>query len=439
MIRYLAILLTLAFAASWVCAQQTTIPSKPELTVSLEPRHVKTGDAYVQGQIVLRVQLVSPHPFEALNLQLPPIPGARTLTLSPPKTDEIHNYGFKGYVYETKLALFPEQSGRLTIPAIAAAGTVAVGPGKKESFTEAQPERQLTVKPIDPSYNAPWWLVADEATMREVWVPAPEELRVGDIARRNVIVTVYGVTAEHLPAIEQPTNEGYTIVGSATKANTDLTPDGAVATVRQFWDLRIDAEEVMSIRPIQLVFWNPATGVMASANLPAKRIEPLPRDVAARQAKLLNDARIAHRNRRIGLFAALSIPALGLLILMLATLYQSLPTRADRQLSQTCKASTTPAACLRAVTRWSRDSFGVDERITIRHLQQTLGGEAAERLDALQRALFAASDTTTEPVRLAQSLLSAARRQRRHAFWRQIMRGITSIVSPPSHLLERIR
>lgn len=426
-------------AAAPVLAQQRAIPSKPELNVSLEPWHVKTGGAYVQGQIVLRVQLVSPHPFEALQLELPPIVGARTLTLSPPKTDEIHNYGLKGYVYETKLALFPEQSGVLKIPAIAVAGAIAIGSGQNQSFAEAQPEQFVTVKPIDPGYDTPWWFVADAVTMEEVWTPTPEELRVGDVVRRHITVTVNGVTAEHLPAIEQPANDGYSVVGSETTTKTDLTPDGAVATVRRFWDLRIDSEEVMSISPIQLAFWDPAAGAMASADLPAKRIEPLPRDVAARRARLLSDALLAHRNRRIGLFAALSVPALGLLILIAAMLYKSLPIRADRRLSQTCKGNTTPAACFRAVIRWSHDSFGIDDRSTIGHLQQTFGGEAAGRLDALQRALFAPSDATTEPVRLAQSLVKAARRQRRHAFWRQIVRGVTSIISPSSHLLEHTR
>ncbi len=108
MTRFLSILLFFAFAAPPALAQQTAIPNQPELTVSLQPRHVKTGGAYVQGQIRLRVQLVSPHPFEALQLDLPPIAAARTLTLSQPHTRKIHNFSREGYVYETRLALFPE-------------------------------------------------------------------------------------------------------------------------------------------------------------------------------------------------------------------------------------------------------------------------------------------------------------------------------------------
>ena len=153
MTRFLSILLFFAFAAPPALAQQTAIPNQPELTVSLQPRHVKTGGAYVQGQIRLRVQLVSPHPFEALQLDLPPIAAARTLTLSPPHTRKIHNFGREGYVYETRLALFPEHSGVLTIPSVSVVGAVAVGSDQQESFAEVSPEMFVTVKPIDPDYT----------------------------------------------------------------------------------------------------------------------------------------------------------------------------------------------------------------------------------------------------------------------------------------------
>ena len=436
MIQWIPIFLFFAFAAHPVVAQQTAIPNQPELTVSLEPRHVKAGRAYVQGQIKLRVQLVSPHPFAALKLDLPPIAAARALTLSPPQTRKIYNFGREGYVYETRLALFPEQSGALTVPSISVVGAMSVGLDQKESFAEVNPEMRVTVKPIDPDYEARWWLVADAATMTEVWSPPPEELRVGDIVRRDVTVTVHGVTAAHLPALDLANNGSYSVVGSATATATHLTPDGVVATLRRFWDLRIETEAVISISPIRLAFWDPAAGAMASASLPAKRIEPLPRDAAALQHRLMHDAVTAHRNRRIGLFAALSVPGLALLALMVMALHTFLPTRADRRLSQTCAGPASPVICFQAVTRWSRDSFVPDDCNGIGHLQQKVGGEAVDRLDTLQAALFSASEVGHEPERLAQSLVHAARRHRLHQCWQSILRGLYRLVGTRQNLID---
>ncbi len=436
MIKFLPILFFFAWSVPLVLAQQTAIPNKPTLTVSVEPPHVRAGGGYVQGQIVMRVQLVSPHPFDALQLNLPTIADARILTLSPPQTREIQNYALKGYVYETRLALFPEQSGVLTIPAISVVGAVAVGSGRTAPFVEVNPEMLVTIRPIDPDYDAPWWLVADAIAITEEWAPPPEELRVGDIVRREITVTAYGATAEHLPTIEQLIDGGYSVAGSNTTVATDLTPHGVIATLRQYWDLRVESEEVISISPIQLAFWDPAAGAMAAASLPAKRIEPLTPNPVARRAQLMNAAITAHRNQRISLFAALSVPALGLLVLVGAILYKSLPTRADRRLTRTCTANATPAACFRAVTIWSHEHVGTGDRNLIGHLQQTFGCEAAERLHTLQLALFSASDIPAEPKRLARSLVAASRRHRRHGFIRDCFTWLSKIVYAPQDAVE---
>ena len=436
MSKFLWILLFAAFIASLAQAQQTAIPSRPRLSVDIEPRRVKTQGGYVQGQIVLRVQLVSPHPFEALQLTLPPIAKARALTLSPPRTREIHNYGLKGYLYETKLALFPEQSGTLTIPSIAVVGAVAIGSGRTASFAEVKPAMPIAIKPIDPSYDAPWWLVAEAIAMTEIWTPAPDTLSVGDIVRREITVTAHGVTAEHLPNIEQPDDRGYSVVGSEATAKTGLTPDGAVAILRQVWDLRIESEAVMAIAPIQLPFWDPATGAIGVASLPARRIEPLPRQAEARRAQLMREAMNAHRNRRMGLFAVLSLPALALLALAGALLYTWLPTRADRRLSQSCAANATPAMCFRAVAQWSRASFDAADGNLMDRLQQICDGEAAVRLHTLQLALFAASGAPLEPRRLARALIAAARRRRLDRFKCVCVSLVAEIVCAPRERVQ---
>ena len=72
------VLLTLTAAA---VAQQVAIPVSPQLRVIIEPNHVLRNGAYVQGQILLRVLLASPHPFAAIDFDMPEIAGARVVTL----------------------------------------------------------------------------------------------------------------------------------------------------------------------------------------------------------------------------------------------------------------------------------------------------------------------------------------------------------------------
>lgn len=398
----------------------SNVPEKPMLIVRLEPNHIKTRGAYVQGQIHLSIQLVSPTTFEKLNLKLPIMEDVRVFTLQKPSTRKVNTYALDGYVYETKIALFPQKSGLLRIPPIIVSGAIARGRGKREAFTEVHPEIVIPIKPMDANYGPVWWLVADNVMMTQTWSSALDTLKAGDTVRRTINLTVAGATVEQLPNFEHDERAGYAVVGTEVSSKTKLTGEGVIAELEQSWDLRIETEDVVTISPIRLYFWNPRVGAQAVATLPSRRIEPLPRDTAERQAQLMNDAINTHQNRRIGLYAALSIPLLALLALMLMVFYRYLPTRADRVFARACAAGATPASCYRAVNQWSRASFGGNGRGLIERLQRQFGGEARTQLDTLQHTLFATSSTPTVPDRLSGSLVSAARRLRLRQFWQRL-------------------
>ena len=146
------VLLTLTGAA---VAQQVAIPVTPQLRIIIEPNHVLRNGAYVQGQVLLRILLVSPHPFSAINFAMPEIAGARVITLFAPKTRTIHLYDKIGYAYDTRLALFPEQSGTLIIPEITITGEVANEVGEREPFDLSNPTVEIPVHPINPPGG--WW------------------------------------------------------------------------------------------------------------------------------------------------------------------------------------------------------------------------------------------------------------------------------------------
>ena len=98
-IIFTAVLLILAGTA---VAQQVAIPVSPQLRVLVEPSHVLRNGAYVQGQVLLRVLLASPHPFSGIDFAMPEISGARVITLIKPRTRTIHVYDKMGYAYETR-------------------------------------------------------------------------------------------------------------------------------------------------------------------------------------------------------------------------------------------------------------------------------------------------------------------------------------------------
>lgn len=378
-------------------AQQTAIPARPELSVLLEPRAVRMHGAYVQAQVRLRMQVVSPHPFTALHLDLPPIENARVLTLIKPRTREIQVYGHTGYAYETRLALFPEQSGELHIPPITVSGEVTPEGGQARSFSEHWGGIRVPVHPVDPSYESRWWMVADQVEMEESWTPSLDQVRVGDLLQRHLRLTVHGIRAEQLPAFEQGRNAGYAVIGSSADSRTEVTPDGLVAHLRQTWDLQIRSAQVLYVSPLRADYWDPAARKPASASLPGTRIEPLPRDLEAIRANLIKEAMDAHQRKRISAHAVLWLTLLGLVILVAAVVAKMLPTRADLRLRRKCENANSPVDCLAAAMAWSAETYGCSGGAVVRQLRTRFGAGETEALERLQAVVFSRAASPCRP------------------------------------------
>ncbi|MGY9057758.1 MAG: hypothetical protein ACKVGZ_19560 [Alphaproteobacteria bacterium] len=417
--RVLALLwLTLiGLAPIQALAQQSAIPSKPSLTVLIEPRHVNTGGAYVQGQIKLRAMLVSPHPFEKLNLAFPKITGARVLTLAEPKTREIRIYNQTGYIYETRLAIFPESSGELTIPTIGVSGVVVDAQGQNIAFNESQPGFTIPIRPINPDLAADWWLVADRIEMTETWTPDPKEFRYGDTVQRHVTITTHGVSVEQLPEIKLGGNSGYAIVGSSMNAKNKLTKDGVIGVVEQTWDLLVESTDVFYISPMRADYWDPEADAPASAILGSKRIEPLVRDPKVARQALIQDAVTAYERQKIGLLVVIAVPATLIVGVLVFFGLAALPTIADRALGRQLKQATALDEAMKAVLNWAQISFDWRGIATVERLISALPPAAARPLQELQNCLFNDQKAATRYVKVSQILVTGTRQRRLEARW----------------------
>ena len=412
------VLLTLTAAA---VAQQVAIPVSPQLRVIIEPNHVLRNGAYVQGQILLRVLLASPHPFAAIDFDMPEIAGARVVTLFRPKTRTIHVYEKIGYAYETRLSLFPEQSGTLIIPAITMTGAVTNEAGETEPFDLANPTIEIPVHPINPALEDSWWMVADAVEISEDWTPEPDQFRVGDTVRRHVSVVAHGVSIQQLPHIEQYANQGYAVVGAWQDGKTDLTKDGMVARLKQTWDLRIQSGDAIYISPIEIHYWDPDADQPAVARLPSKRVEPLARDPEAVRRTLVEAAMTAHEGRRLGALVLLAIPMVACLLLLALALYAARLTRADRRLLAECGAEVGPVDGLAAVLRWSEASFGLRGVRALSGLRDCLGSRGHDPLERLEKAAFGGANPVIDTHAGARVMVSAVRRERLRALGRRLM------------------
>ena len=427
-------LLTLTGAA---VAQQVAIPVSPQLRVIVEPNHVLRNGAYVQGQVLLRVLLASPHPFAAIDFSMPEIAGARVVTLFAPKTRTIHVYDKTGYAYETRLSLFPEQSGTLVIPPITIIGSVTNEEGERELFDLSKPAVEILVHPINRALEDSWWMVADAVEISEDWTPDPDQFRVGDTVRRHVNVVAHGVSVEQLPHIEQSANQGYAVVGAWQDGKTILTKTGLVANLKQTWDLRIQSGDAMYISPIQIHYWDAAANQPAVARLPSKRVEPLARDPEAVRRTLVEAAMTAHRAQRLGALVLVSIPVAAFLLLLALVLYVARLTTADRRLLAECGADPGAVKGLAAVLTWSEASFGLRGARGLSGLRERLGWAGQDPLEDLEKAVFDVGGPLIDTRAAARVIVSASRRERLRGLSRQLMAPFAILLHAPRLHLER--
>lgn len=407
-------------------AYQETVAfeEEPLLSVIIEPEDVFTGGAFVQGEIVVTVRVSSLLPFEALNVEMPVIEGARVETLIKPRMREVRSYAGKGYVLERVIAIYPQKSGKLVLPPIRATGRVEPEKDKPLDFVEESPEITLDVAGIAPGFRGDWWLVSRALTISETWSVPIEDLREGDVVRREITITAAGVPYERLPQIQASRTSGIEATDAGTTGNTLKTRDGVVGTLTRAWDLKIGVGDTLYVSPIGIDYWDPGEQVQKKAGLSGHRIEPLPPDEDAIARALMAEAASRRNDARWIAVAVGALVAMPLLGVFLSWLWALIPTRADRRLVAACGADPSPAAVYRAATHWAADSD-----LDPRRIGQDGGGELVQKL-------FAGGSDDVDARAVGAALCRASRRDRVGRTRRNWGRLASRILGQPRRLVR---
>lgn len=339
--------------------QGVRIPDMPELRVVIGPDEALKTNGYVDGQLVMRIQLVSAHPFEALSLKPPVIPTAETIQVLRPRTRKVSTYAGQGYVFETAIAILPRESGVLAIPPVTAVGMVEPEKGREVNFNLASATVQVKIAAPTPDfsdpYSDPWELVAHRVEMDEDWSVPVEDIRVGEVIKRRIQLRAWGTTAERLPELEHPRTRGIRVSSPEVTLRTEKSPDGLLATAEYVWSLQAEPQQVAFIAPVGLPYWHPVEHRRRKAAVPGHRLEPLPADSAQIAARLMAEANAAQARDRAAGFAIAAVIAAPVVVFLLSLLRAWLPTRADLRLKSAC-AGAGPKAMYRSFCFWLTDS-----------------------------------------------------------------------------------
>lgn len=240
---------------------------------------------YVQAQAILTLSVYhSLALYDDSRLSPLEIAEARVEPLGAQRTYEILIGGVRHGVIETRYALFPQQSGELTIPALLfsataldpdAASQQPFGPRSGRPVQVRSPSLTLQVKPKPADYpaGAPW-LPARVLSLSEHWSPQPDKVQVGDSLTRSLLIRAEGLASSQLPLLEtrvlepwlrrypeQPRlsnrNGAYGLIGSREESSA-LVPTVAG---------RIE------LPALEVVWWNTVEDRLMRSQLPAHTLE----------------------------------------------------------------------------------------------------------------------------------------------------------------------
>jgi len=251
------------------------------IEVSAEP-----GEAYVQSQVIYRAKL-----FRAVNvanatLSEPVISGIDAVVekLGDDREYETTRDGRRFVVLERSYAIFPQQSGALTIAPLTFEGQVVNrARGMFDVFEQGGPIRRvrsaevaIDVKAVPAAENRQQWLPAREVRLVEEWpegVDLSQPVSAGEPLTWTLTLIADGLTAAQLPAVTPQMPDGMKAYPDQARQLNDKKQDTLIG-VRQEKIALIPTEAGEYLLPaVEVPWWNSVSGKREIARLPSRTLQ----------------------------------------------------------------------------------------------------------------------------------------------------------------------
>ncbi|MGX5174243.1 BatD family protein [Aliikangiella sp. IMCC44653] len=201
-------------------------------TIFLEA-NVDQESPYVQQQVVLTITLYRAVNTHYARLSEPHAANSIVEKLGDDIQFEKSINNRRYVVTQRKYAIFPQQSGELTIGAINF--TADVNDSNQRgygNFLSSTRPVSITTKPIDlnvrpqPQNASSPWLPAHKVALTQHWTPDTSELKVGEPITWTISLAVDGLSESQLPEIKVPNIEGLQWYYDTPQKERKVTPSG---------------------------------------------------------------------------------------------------------------------------------------------------------------------------------------------------------------------
>ncbi|MFT7414174.1 MAG: hypothetical protein ACI9FO_000832, partial [Methylophagaceae bacterium] len=256
----------------------TAISNDNELFLEVE---ASPTNAYVQAQVLYTVRLYHRINLAQATLSDPELDNAVIKKIA---QDNQYNTKIKGMTYrvtERKYAIFPQQSGAMTIaPLVLTAEVMSDDPRSRyNSFFSNQStqtkrilskEINLNVQSAPATFNGDHWLPAEQLALKETWSNGTLQVKVGEPITRTLTILAKGATSSQLPDLSiQFVNSELKTYPDQAVINDQQNGDGVLAMREQKIAFIPSTAGNFTLAAIDVPWFNTQTQEMELAQLPA--------------------------------------------------------------------------------------------------------------------------------------------------------------------------
>jgi len=263
-------------------------------------------EAYVQSQVIYKARL-----FRAVNvanatLSEPEISDADAVIekLGDDREFETTRDGRRYVVLERSYAIFPQQSGTLTISPLTFEGQVVNrSRGMFDVFEQGGQIRRvrseavsLNIKAVPPGEDAQQWLPARELKLVEEWpegLDLSSAVTAGEPLTWTLTLIADGLTAAQLPTITPTMPEGIKAYPDQARQMNDKKQDTLIGVRQEKIALIPTRAGEYQLPAISVPWWNSRTGKHEVVSLPARKLSVAAADTAntpVSSAPMMDDA-----------------------------------------------------------------------------------------------------------------------------------------------------
>lgn len=263
-------------------------PATPEAGDSLAPIFIDASldqdRVYVQAQVILTLRIYhSVSLYDDSTLSPLQLNEALVEQLGTWRTYEKDINGIRHGVIEIRYALFPQQSGELTIPSQLFSATTAVASngdylpfgsrfGRSTQVKSPSIPLEVLPKPADYPADTPW-LPAASVTLVEAWSPDPDQARAGDSLTRSLLLKAQGLSSAQLPPIPSPSVNGLRSYPDQPNLANEATPSGLTGSREQREALIATQAGEIELPAVEITWWNTQEDRLERTQLAARTLQ----------------------------------------------------------------------------------------------------------------------------------------------------------------------